>query len=121
MVLTKKIILIIGLLFSMVVAKDLNLKELETNCNNGDIDACFSLARLYYYGKGVKQNYQKAAELYQKACDGGEPYGCVLLGFLYEEGKGLRQDYAIAKEYHGKACDLGAQFGCDEYKRLNNR
>ena len=69
----------------------------------------------------MKQNYQKAAELWKKACDGRDTYGCYNLGILYEEGKGLRQDYAMAKEYYGKACDLGDQIGCDEYKRLNNR
>ena len=117
----KKIILIISLFFGVVVAKDLDPKKLAVSCDNGDMDACFSIGKLYYTGEDVRQNYQKAAELYQKACDGGEPYGCVLLGILYEVGEGVRQDYAIAKEYYGKACDLGDQFGCNQYKRLNNR
>lgn len=110
----KKIILIIGLLFSVVVAKDLNLKELETNCNNGDMKACSSLGNLYDKGKGVEQNYQKAIQLYQKACDGGDSEGCINLGVLYENGYGVKKDNAIAKEYYGKACDLGLQKGCDE-------
>ena len=116
-----KIIWIISLLFSVVVAKDMDPKKLESSCDNGDMGACFYLGKLYYTGEGVKQNYQKAAELWKKACDGGNPSACGALGILYEEGKGLRQDYAIAKEYFGKACDLGDQLGCDEYKRLNNR
>ena len=110
----KKIILIIGLLFSMVAAKDIDPKELETNCNNGDMKACSSLGNLYDKGKGVEQNYQKAFQLYQKACDGGDSEGCYNLGVLYENGYGVKKDNAIAKEYYGKACDLGLQKGCDE-------
>ena len=116
-----KIIWIISLLFSVVVAKDMDPKKLADSCNNGNMDICFSLGTLYARGEGVKQNYQKAAELYQKSCDGGNPVGCGFLGILYEGGYGVRQNYAIAKEYYGKACDLGNQLGCDEYKRLNNR
>ena len=56
MVLMKKIILIISLFFGVVVAEDLDPKKLAVSCDNGDIDACLSLA-----------------ELYQKACDGGNP------------------------------------------------
>ncbi len=116
-----KIIWIISLLFSVVVAKDMDPKKLESSCDGGDIDACLYLGDLYYIGEGVKQNYQKASELLEKTCNGGDPYGCNNLGILYEGGYGVRQNYAIAKEYYGKACDLGDKKGCDEYKRLNNR
>lgn len=53
----KKIILIIGLLFSVIVAKDMDPKKLESSCDNGDMDACFELGKLYDNGKGVRQNY----------------------------------------------------------------
>ena len=85
------------------------------------MDGCFVLGDLYYEGKGVKQNYQKAAQLYQKSCDGWDSEGCYNLGVLYENGYGVKKDNAIAKKYYGKACDLGLQKGCDEYTRLNNR
>ena len=35
------------------------------------------------YDKG---DYQKAAQLYQKACDSGEAGGCFGLGLLYQSG-----------------------------------
>ncbi|WP_236848418.1 tetratricopeptide repeat protein [Campylobacter lanienae] len=91
-----KIIWIVALLFSVVVAKDMEPKKLESSCDNGDMDACFSLGKLYYTGEGVKQNYQKAAELSKKACDGRNPYGCGILGALYAEGKGVKQNYQKA-------------------------
>ena len=70
------------------------------------------------YDKG---DYQKAAELYQKACDSGETMGCFGLGVLYENGKGIRQNFSTAKQYYGKACDLGLQSGCDGYRTLNEK
>ena len=108
----KKIILIIGLLFSMVAAKDIDPKELETNCNNGDMKACSSLGNLYDKGKGVEQNYQKAFQLYQKACDGEYLEGCINLGVLYYKGNGVEQNYQIAAQLCQKACDGGNSEMC---------
>lgn len=34
-----------------------------------DAKECNNLGDMYYYGKGVKQAYYKAAELYKKDCD----------------------------------------------------
>lgn len=63
--------------------------------------------------------YQKAANLWQKACEGGDMLGCKNLGVLYDQGQGVRQDKRVAKEYYGRACDLGDQNGCNLYKSLN--
>ena len=59
-----------------------------------------------------KNNYQKAAELYQKACDGGVAMDCGILGTLYAEGSEIRQDYQKAAELLKKACDGGMAYGC---------
>ena len=61
------------------------------------------------YDKG---DYQKAAQLYQKACDSGEAGGCFGLGLLYQSGQGVRQDYQKATEFYQKACDGGDAVGC---------
>uniref|UniRef100_UPI0026F2B4C3 tetratricopeptide repeat protein n=1 Tax=Campylobacter showae TaxID=204 RepID=UPI0026F2B4C3 len=52
-------------------------------------------------------DYQKAAQLYQKACDGGELRGCNNLGTLYVKGQGVNQDYQKAAQLYQKACDGG--------------
>ena len=93
-----KIIWIVALLFSVVVSKDMDPKKLESFCNSGYIVACFSLGVLYERGEGVKQNYQKAAELYQKSCDGGNIGGCLLLGALYLKGEGVKKKYQKEEE-----------------------
>ena len=67
----KRILVLLVVLFSIGFSKDLT--ELGNEA----------------YDKG---DYQKAAELYQKACDSGEAFGCTSLGFLYENGQGVRQN-----------------------------
>ena len=61
------------------------------------------------YSKG---DYQKAAQLWQKACDEENALSCGVLGSLYAEGKGLRQDYQKAVQFYQKACDGGYAAGC---------
>ncbi|MFC2750707.1 MAG: hypothetical protein ACFN38_06265 [Campylobacter sp.] len=40
-------------------------------------------------------DYQKAAQLYQKACDTGEAGGCNNLGVLYRNGQGVKQIFPL--------------------------
>ena len=101
-------------------------KYYEIACNKGDGDLvqaeiCYNLGVLYYEGKGVRQYYHKAFELYKKACDMKESYACNNLGFLYDYEKGVRQNLSTAKQYYGKACDLGEQMGCDNYRKANEQ
>ena len=87
----KRILVLLVVLFSIVFSKDLT--EL------GD--------EAYYKG-----DYQKAAQLLQKACDGGNALGCYNLGVLYAKGQGVRQDYQKAAQLYQKACDGGNAVGC---------
>ena len=96
----KRILVLLVVLFSIGFSKDIT--ELGNEA----------------YEKG---DYQKAAQLYQKACDGGIAEGCFGLGVLYENGKGIRQNFSTAKQYYSKACDLGLQLGCDDYRKLNEK
>ena len=70
-------------------------------------------------GKGVKQDYKKAFEWYEKAATQGIAEAQNNLGVMYDDGYGVRQDKKIAKELYGKACDGGFQIACDNYKILN--
>ena len=96
----KRILVLLVVLFSIGFSKDLTELGYEA------------------YNKG---DYQKAAELWQKACDSGEAWGCAILGVFYQDGKGVKQNFSTAKQYYGKACDLGLQPGCDNYKKLNEK
>ena len=98
-----------------------DIDELQKSCNRDDAAGCTRLGLAYYLGRGVKQDYKKANELFSKSCDLGFGSGCYDLGILYTNGQGVKQDKSIAKECFGKACDLGDQIGCDEYKKLNEQ
>lgn len=106
----KKIVFLMALLSSLAFAN----YELERKCNNGNAGSCVDLGNLYYDGKGVKQDYKKASELYNKACEMGYAVGCYNLGIYYYN----RRDYNAAMEFYGKACDLGYQKGCDKYAKM---
>lgn len=104
----RKIVFLMALLSSLAFANS----ELERQCNNGDTGSCVDLGILYFNGDGVKQDYQKASELFSKACEMGYALGCGVLAYLYYIGDGVRQDYNKAMEFYGKACDLGDQDAC---------
>ena len=74
---------------------------------------------MYFEGKGVRQDYKKAVEWWEKAAIQGNPHAQVILGSMYDSGLCVRQDKHIAKEWYGKACDNGDQDGCDNYRKLN--
>jgi len=45
---------------------------------------------MHIQGQGVKRDYFKAVELYQRACDSGETRGCYNLGLMYTNGEGVK-------------------------------
>jgi len=87
----KRILVLLVVLFSIGFSKDLIELGIEA------------------YEKG---DYQKAAQLYQKACDGGNSDGCYNLGLLYVSGRGVKQDYQKAVKLFKKDCDSGNAEGC---------
>ena len=48
---------------------------------------------MYYDGKGVKKDYQKAIEDYKKAANLGDADAYAYLGAMYYKGEGVKQDY----------------------------
>ena len=76
---------------------------------------------MYDNGRGVKQDYKKAIEWYEKSANQGNTKAQFNLGIMYANGQGVIQDKKRAKEYFRKACDGGDQKGCDNYKILNQQ
>ena len=72
----------------------------------------FNLGRMYYFGEGVKQDYAKALEWFQKAAEQGYATAQNNLGSMYYNGQGVKVNYAKAAEWFQKAaqqCDETAQ------------
>ena len=73
----------------------------------GYVAAQNNLGNYYYHGKGVEQDYAKAAEWYRKAAEQGYAAAQDNIGYLYYHGKGVEQDYAKAAEWYRKAAEQG--------------
>lgn len=96
-----------------------NVKREEAFDANISSYSCALVGELYEKGKGVRQDYAKAAEYYKRGCDLGYAAPCEGLGNLYMQGKGVPRNRSSAKRLFGKACDLGEQTACDKYRELN--
>ena len=69
----------------------------------GNAEAQFEVALMYYHGDGVKQDYKKAREYFEKAAAQNNGNALVLLGGMYNLGAGVKQDDKKAREYYEKA------------------
>lgn len=71
-----------------------------------------NLANLYFSGKGVKQDFGKAASLYQSAfCKAPEPMHANNLALVYAEGKGVKQNPSYAYALYNLSGDTRAKHG----------
>ena len=65
------------------------------------------------HGEGVKQNYSKAREWFEKAAKQGHARAQFNLGFMYANGSGVEQSDSLAMRWYGRA----AAQGDDEAKK----
>jgi len=85
-------------------------KQYKEECNNNNQQSCFKLADRYLYGRGVKQSYQKALQLYDKSCKSGIAHACTRIGFIYE----ISRDYFNAVKFYKEGCNKGDYtIGCN--------
>ena len=72
----------------------------------GNATAQYYLGEMYFYGRGVFQDYAKAVEWYRKSAEQGNSKAQYSLGCMYKECIGI-QDYAKAVECFLKAAEQG--------------
>lgn len=87
-------------------------------CEGGKARSCTDLGSMYETGRGVEQDYARAAELFKKGCEGGDMLGCTYLGGLYETGRGVEEDKPQALVLYQKGCQDGIQLACNGVTRL---
>lgn len=75
------------------------VKYLNIACEGGILSSCNNLAVFYENGKGVRQNFDKALELYGIACDKGLNAACNNYRFLNEKIFGDKKGPEIVELY----------------------
>lgn len=86
----------------------LSVKDLEVLAYSDDPVACFHLGQVYDYAlNGEAQNYEKAAEWYEKAREYDHAGAYTALGYMYMNGLGVDKDVEKAREYFEQATLLG--------------
>lgn len=73
----------------------------------GDAKAQTKLASMYYYAKGLPQNYAAAVDWYRKAAEQGNADAQYGLSFMYREGKGVTPDPTEAVSWCHRAAEQG--------------
>ena len=66
-----------------------------------------ALGWLYYSGKWVDQDFQKAFEWYEKGAKAGDPTAMNNISIMYVKGIGVAKDKAKANYWYQKALDSG--------------
>ena len=89
------------------------ITQLITKAEDGLVEEQFQLGLMYSHGQGVKQDYSKAREWWEKAAKQEYADAQYNLGLMYATGKGVKQDYSKARAGFEKAAkqgDAAAQF-----------
>lgn len=78
------------------------------------------LADRYYYGDGVSQDKEKAAELYNEAGNNGDVVAQYTLGYMYDKGDGIDKDREKAVVWYEKAAEQGHESAQNRLNILKN-
>jgi TPR repeat protein len=80
------------------------LRHWKPLAEQGDPEAQYRIARMYYHGRGV-QDDAEAARWYREAADRGHAKARNNLGMMYERGRGVAQDVSAAVEWYRLAAE----------------
>ena len=83
------------------------MQELLAKANAGDIEARYTLAKDYYSGNGIDQNYDEALAWYTKAAEQGSTDAQYDLAEMYHSGTGTQKDDEKAYKWYREAADKG--------------
>lgn len=98
----------------------MDIQELKTLAEGGDAKSQKNLGNAYQDGLGVKKDYVKAVEWYQKAAEQGYAEAQCILGAHYVQGKGVEQDYVKAVDWYRKAAEQGYEKAKQRLKKSGN-
>lgn len=94
------------------------------NAGEVGVEARAALGMLQFEGRGVRQSYGDAGELFHSAASQGHIPSSFMLGWMYSHGNGVAPDYLVAKQWYERAANAGhvdAQYQLGELYRLGFR
>lgn len=78
----------------------------------GYVEGYLALARLYYHGVGVPQNYEQAFAYYDHVAQKKEhPVACFMLGRMYQYGTGPKKNLKLARAWYLRSIAQGNVYG----------
>jgi len=102
------------------------LSEFIPLAEEEDATAQYYLGEMYYYGDGLRRNFEEAARWYRMAAEQGNAIAQYKLGEMYFRGYGVPQDFEetirwlrmAAEQGHVDAQNsLGYMYSSDEWLR----
>ena len=81
----------------------LTLLHAHDHTMQGHIPAARAMGDIYYWGKGVAKDYERAMAAYKVAAEAGDALSQHQLGMMYYEGLGVAVDYQQARAWLEKA------------------
>ncbi len=87
-----------------------SVKKLEEMAKKGNVDAQYELAFMYYDGDGVKQDFKKAYEWFEKGANQGDADCQYNLAQMLRQGKGVKADPKKAFDLYNKSAAQGDTF-----------
>ncbi|MEM1349021.1 MAG: tetratricopeptide repeat protein [Myxococcota bacterium] len=81
-------------------------------CEEGNTARCNELGQMYFKGKGLEPDPERAFELFEASCHGGDMKGCANLAILLERGTGAPRDVERALILNQQACASEVLIAC---------
>ena len=85
----------------------LNIEEKEAHGNNKFMKEYlpYRVGKMYYYGLGTEQNFEKAYEMFETS---GSIFSKYMLGKMAYAGQGMEQNYELAYQYFSECANQNA-------------
>lgn len=80
--------------------------EIMNAAEKGDAEAQFYLGERYYFGRGLPQDYEKAATWFLRSAEQGYSEAQWYIGKLYYRGEGVLKDLRQARSWFERCVDL---------------
>ena len=82
-----------------------DLAEIFAAAEGGDPEAQFYYAKRYYFGRGLPQDYEKAATWFLRSADQGNPEAQWYIAGMYARGEGVLVDESKARGWFERCAD----------------